>query len=246
MLDFMLTNKKKVAFSVVLLIILIVLIIYLTRDSSHRRLYDSHQLFYDNKEVLVGFEKMPLSEENIKYTFSVFVRLNNLDGNTAWSQDQSLPKYIISNNGSPNIVYYRETGNVVIEIAYKDPEGANEIYEFKLPHFPMQRWTGIIIVVDGIYVSIYIDGQLFTAKKLFTIPWKSQGVLNIGKQKQNFNGYIGMVDYYNRAISSEEVMSLYNKRIKSLPSEVLTYEQNEYKTKVKEESDKKLNTVKKV
>lgn len=244
--DFVSNNKKKIFVIVCFLIILIVLIVYLTRDNTHKRLYDSHKLFYNDEQVVVGFEKMPNSDENIKYTFSVFVRLNNLDGNTVWTEDQSHPKYIVDNNGSPNIVYYRERGEIVIEIAYKDQEGANDNYEFKIPNFPMQRWTGICIVIDGVFVKIYLDGKLHTVKKMFTIPWKSQGMLNIGKQNQNFNGYIGMVDYYSRAISDEEVENLYKKRLKTLPSELLTYEQNEYKRRDNEELKKKLNKVKKV
>ena len=198
LVDFFFENKKKIFICIVLLIVLIVFIVYLTKDNSHKQLYDKHDLFYDDKEIIVGFEKMPRSDENVQYTFSLFVRLNNLDGNTKWNEDQSLPKYIINNNGSPNIVYYRETGDVIVEIGYKDTEGANDTYKFKLPNFPMQKWTGITIVVDGVFVKIFIDGKLFTAKKMMTIPWKSQGMLNIGKQNQNFNGYIGMVDYYNK------------------------------------------------
>jgi len=246
LVDFLFNNKKKILVMIALLIILIILIIYLTYDNSHKILYDKHDLFVDNKEILVGFEKMPISEENVKYTFSLFIRLNNLDGNTVWSEDQSYPKYIINNNGSPNIVYYRESGKVVIEIAYKDKDGVNDTYDFVLPNFPLQKWTGLTIVVDGVYVKIYIDGKLFTAKKMLTIPWKSQGMLNIGQQKQNFNGYIGMVDYYNRAISNEEVEHLFKKRLKSLPSDLLTYEQNRYKNIAQEELNQKLNKVKKV
>ena len=43
-----------------------------------------------------------------------------------------------------------------------------------------------------------------------------------------------------------EVMNLYKKRLKTLPSDLLTYEQNEYKKRVNKESKKKLNKVKKV
>jgi hypothetical protein len=245
-IDFISNNKKKLFVVLILLILVIILIVYLTRDTSHKRLYNTHNLFYNDEEVIVGFEKMPNSEENIKYTFSVFVRLNNLDGNTAWTEDQALPKYIIDNNGSPNIVYYRERGELVIEVAYKDQEGVNDNYEFKIPKFPMQKWTGICVVVDGVFVKIYLDGVLYTVKKMFTIPWKSLGMLNIGKQNQNFNGYIGMVDYYNRAISDKEVLELYKNRLKTLPSELLTYEQNEYKKRVKKDLKDKLNKVKKV
>ena len=71
-------------------------------------------------------------------------------------------------------------------------------------------------------------------------------MLNIGKNTKNFNGNIGMIDYYSRTLNDKEVLSLYNKRIKTLPNEVLTYEQAEYKRKKKEERQNKLNKIKKI
>ena len=237
-LEFISTNKKQLILGVIVLILIIGMIVYLSTDFSHNRLYKSHQLFYNDKEVIVGFENLPPSDENIKSTFSTFIRLNNLDGNTAWNEDQSLKKYIIDNSGSPNIIYNREKGNVVIEVAYKSNEGVIENYEFELDYFPMQRWVGICIVVDDRIVKIFKDGKLHTAKKLNTVPWVSKKMLSIGKNKKNFNGYIGMIDYYSRALNDVEVLSLYNKRIKTLPDEVLTYEQAEYIKKNKEERKK--------
>ena len=109
-----------------------------------------------------------------------------MDGNTEWTEDQSFKKYIINNSGSPNIVYNREKGNVVIEVAYKNDEGINENYEFELNYFPMQRWVGICIVVEDRIVKVFMDGKLHTAKKLNTVPWVSKKMLNIGKNKENF------------------------------------------------------------
>jgi len=244
--EYILDNKKKVLFGLVLLIILIIFIFYLTRDNTHKELYTKHNLFYNNEQVIVGFENIPYSEENVRYTFSTFVRVNNIAGNTQWNENQSHKKYIIDNSGAPNIIFYRESGLVVIEIAYKNSEGIQEMYEFKLERFPMQKWVGLCVVVNDRIVKIYQDGELKTAKKLDTIPWRSKKMLYIGKKGQNFNGHIGMVDYYNRALDNKSVKSLYLKRIKSLPNEVLSYEQAEYKRKALEEVEQKINTIKKI
>ena len=80
---FISTHKKQIAVGVICLVLLISLIVYLNTDFSHKRIYKGNQLFYNDKEIVVGFEDLPSSEENIKSTFSTFIRLNNLDGNTA-------------------------------------------------------------------------------------------------------------------------------------------------------------------
>ena len=222
---------------------LIIIVIYISIDRSHSVIYNNQKLFYNDEQILVGFERMPPSNENIRYTLSSFIRLNNLSGNTNFN-DFTQKKIIIDNGGSPNLVYYPNTGILDVEIAYKGKDGVNDTYNFNLERMPLQKWIGICVVVDGKIVKIYIDGYLHTAKKLDTIPWKSRKMLSIGKDENNFNGNIGMIDYYNRSLNESEVNKLYKKRIKSLPDEVLTYEEMEYKKRLKADLAQKLNKIK--
>ena len=227
-MDFIKQHKRYFISGGGVLVLLIAIIIYVSIDRSHKFIYKGNQLFYNDKQIVVGFENLKPSEDNIRYTFSAFIRVNNLDGNTSWGNTPNSKKYIINNYGSPNIVYYRNTGMVVMEVAYKSEDGVNDIYEFEFDHFPMQKWVQLCIVVEGRYVEVYKNGELYTAKKLNTVPWKSQKMLNIGNKNKNFNGHIGLIDYYNRILTADEVKKLYNKRIKRLPKSVLTYEQSMY------------------
>lgn len=227
-MDYIKKNKKIFIGVGIGLVLLIALIIYINLDRSHEFIFKKNQLFYNDKQILVGFEKLKPSEDNIRYTFSVFIRLNNVDANSVWIEDPNVKKYIINNNGTPNIVYYRNEGKVGVEIAYRDEDGVNDVYEFELHNFPMQKWIQLCVVVEGRYVELYKNGELYSAKKLNTAPWKSQRMLNIGNKNKNFNGYIGLIDYYNRILTSEEVKNLFKKRIKSLPKNVFNYEQSKY------------------
>ena len=242
-LDFFYNNKVKIIVGICLLVILIIMIVYLSIDRSHSVIYNKQKGFYDDEQILVGFEKMPPSEENIRYTLSTFIRLNNLSGNSNFN-DFTQKKIIIDNGGSPNLVYYPNTGVLDVEIAYKDKTGVNDTYNFNLEKMPLQKWVGICVVVDGKIVKVYIDGYLHTAKKLDTVPWKSRKMLSIGKDEHNFNGNIGMIDYYSRSLNETEVKKLYKKRIRSLPDEVLTYEQMEYKKRISKEMENQLNKIK--
>ena len=246
-LDFYEDNKKSIIISVILLGILIALIVYLNMDFSHYVLFEDVKLFYKDEQHVVGFENMPVSEENIQYTFSAFIRLNNVSPNTHWGQDTMQKKVIINNYGSPNIVYYVETGLLVVEVDYKSSDGTNTSYEIEMKDFPMQKWTNVCLVVDGRSLKLYKDGEFYTAKKLHTIPWKNQKMMTIGKLKQNFNGYVGFVDYYNRPLNKDEVKELFkkrNKKISGFSDKIRTYEQEEYFKKKEEEQNNKLNQIK--
>lgn len=224
-MEFAKKHKKKLIISAIVLILILAIVIYFLHDFSHKFIFKESKLFFDDKQVLVGFEDLEPSSDNINYSFSVFIRANNLDGNTSWIKEPNSKRYIIDNGGSPNIVYYRNTGDIVVEIAYKDRDGVKQYYEFVLEHFPVQKWTQLCVSVNGRFIQLFKNGDLYSAKKLETAPYKSQRMLSIGKRNQNFNGYIGLIDYYNRPLEIEEVKKLYYRRKKSLPSRLLTYEQ---------------------
>ena len=225
-MDFIKKHKNKFILGIVFFVLIIAIIIYFSLDFSHKFIFKGNRLFYGDKQILVGFENLKPSDENINYSFSLFVRLNNLDGNTDWGEDPNSKKYIIDNYGTPNVVYYRKSGNLVLEVAYKDNDGIVQYYEFVLEYFPKQKWSHICITVNGHLVNVFKDGEIYTSKKLDSPPMKSQKMLSIGKQ--NANAYIGLIDYYNRPLSINEVRNLYFKRKKSLPNQVLSYEETKY------------------
>ena len=225
---FIIDHKKKIITGIILLILLITIIVFLTIDFSHENLFDSTKLFYETKQETIGFDKLKQSEDSIRYTLSAFVNVNNLGLNTVWTTNTSKRKYILDSGGSPNIVYNIQNGQLDIEIAYKSEDGVNEMYTFEMPHFPTQKWVQLCIVTNGRIVQLFKDGELFTAKKLHTAPWKSQRMLYLGKNNKNFNGYLGLVDYYNRALTPDEVRKLYKKRKRSLPETLYNYEQQKY------------------
>lgn len=88
------------------------------------------------------------------------------------------------------------------------------------------NWHQVIATYDGSSMRIYIDGVLEATTSSITgaIDNDSSNV-DIGRKADNnqfFNGQIDDVRIYNRALSSEEVLSLFQGRIKSLRYVVLT------------------------
>ena len=194
-------NKYKIIITILVILIIIGLVIYLSIDFSRKRILKNHLLLYKNEEIKIGSESFPDSEHGIQYTFSCCLRIENIAGNSAWLTEEYLPKTIIFNNGSPNIMFLRNSNTVIIEIAYKDVEGVNNTYSFELDSFDSQIWKHLCITVDNRYVKVFLNGKIHTAKKIPSAPWKSNRVMSIGESGNNFNGYVGFIDYYNRVLS---------------------------------------------
>jgi len=218
--------------SVLILAIILFLCLY---DFGHVVLYNNPDLFYGEKQIYVGSENLEDSNDKVMYTFSIWIKINNLSENTIWISDPNIPKTIIFNNGSPNIYYLRKENTIKIQLIFNDDSNILTNYDIDLIDFEPQVWSNITITVDNKNVNVYKNGIIYTSKILDNPNLKSYKMMSIGKKNNNFNGYIGRIDYYNYVLHDDKILSKYNKYKNSFPINMLHYEGYEYLRK-KEES----------
>jgi len=72
----------------------------------------------------------------------------------------------------------------------------------------MQKWICCTIRVQGTYVDVYINGVLTKRTILLNIPKQNYYDTYIG-DSAGFKGYISSLRYYAKAISYEEIQSLF-------------------------------------
>ena len=232
-------TKKKISIVCIIIVIAICCYFYF-KDFGHKNLFRLTTLFYGDKVVYVGPENMKPSVEGVQYSFSVWIRPNNLYLNTDWGGNANTPKTIIDNNGSPNIVYLVKENKVNIQMAYYGLDNTIDLYNIEMPYFDSQKWTNLIITVDNKKVNVYKNGIIYTSKELFNPNVKNYKLMNIGEKYNNFNGYIGRIDYYNYVLSSMKANNIYEKYRSYHPTMLMSYEQYEFLKKDKEEN--KINT----
>ena len=227
-------KNKKIAI-IVIGILLVILLVYLYfYDFKHINLYKGYDLFYEDKVVYVGSENMKESDEGIQYSFSIWLRTNNLPGNSIWNTKDDIPKTIVYNNGSPNILYLRKENSIRIEIAYNE----NDYYNFDLEDFETQIWSNIIVTVDNKNINIYKNGLLEKSKIINNSNLKNYKMMSIGENGNNFNGYIGNIDYYSYILKPNKILKLYLKNKNKYPNNLMNYEQYVFLDKKKKEKEK--------
>ena len=231
-------KTKNIIIICVILIIVIIGCYFYFKDFGHKNLFNEYKLFYGNKVVYIGSEDMKESTEGVKYTFSIWIRPNNLYLNTIWENGSNNAKTIINNNGSPNILYLVEDNIVRIQLGYYGKDNYMEYYNFDLENFELQRWTHLAIVVDNKLVSIYKNGIVYASKELENPNMKNYKLMNIGEKYNNFNGYIGRIDYYNYVLSPNNIIKVYEKYFKKHPTALMSYEYNKQLDKENEENSK--------
>jgi hypothetical protein len=106
----------------------------------------------------------------------------------------------IFNHGDCPGMYLDTTSNaVLVEIA---TYGATE--SILISNIPAQKWVHFAIVVTQYTVDIYINGTLRQHHTLTQLPKQSDVATTIGSSG-GFDGQIGGLTYYSRALSAIEV-----------------------------------------
>lgn len=101
-----------------------------------------------------------------------------------------------------------------------------------IDYVPLTRWVHVAVVIDNKLITVYLDGDIYSVKSIdeykaikgpqkdrlgrtieeTLIIEKSDGDLFIGKTKDvdTVDGYIGKVEAFNYAITSNDVKKSYN------------------------------------
>ena len=100
--------------------------------------------------------------------------------------------------------------NLTISInTFKDTNQSISAYEtITIQDIPMRKWVCLTIRAQGTYIDVYINGVLTTRKILKNIPQQNYGDTYIG-DPGGFSGNISSLRYYSKAISYEEIQSLF-------------------------------------
>ncbi len=113
----------------------------------------------------------------------------------------------------PGITFTNDASNVSLVIALNTYNPSNSNSEFAelitVKDVFIKKWINCTVIVKNRTVNVYINGKYNKEKILNNIPVQNNYDTYVGDDN-GFKGYISNLKYYNRAISYEEVRSLYS------------------------------------
>ena len=93
---------------------------------------------------------------------------------------------------------------------------------------PLNSWTHVVGTWDGSELRIYLNGTLNASKNYSVAVTGSANNVFIGKYSggvgNSFPGWIDEVQIYNRSLSAQQVLALYNRQSKMVSQETITGE----------------------
>ena len=115
-------------------------------------------------------------------------------------------------------IFYHNSDKVIYGVL----ENKNQRHTFDKVSFGKpspNEWHHLVMVWDGSFLKAYIDGQLFgTPIKQTIVPPETPDNLIIGKKPSSkpdgyFDGTLDQIRIYSRALSEEEIITLYKTRL---------------------------------
>ena len=88
-----------------------------------------------------------------------------------------------------------------------------------IDYVPLQRWVNITVVIKGIYVNIYYDGDLYTVASVHDIKNTtstpmirgSSGEIVIGNNTSTIHGHISLTQMFNFSLNQKDIKKIYKK-----------------------------------
>jgi hypothetical protein len=162
--------------------------------------------------LFVSNIKLPPSSIGIKFTFSLWLYINNIPENARWNSSYRYKKNIIKKYGSPDITYIPYTNTLIVEISYRDQNNEITLHSIPVQAIKLQKWNHLVVTLNGRYTSIYIDGKIVKHSLIPSIPFIYNKNMFIGDKDNDFNGLISQGMYYNTTLSYKEILKLYKKK----------------------------------
>jgi len=114
---------------------------------------------------------------------------------------------------SPGVYLNKPSGNtqkmtVVINTFNNSNNNIMPYETIEISDIPVKKWVCCTIRAQGTYIDVYINGVLTQRKILKNLPQQNYGDTFIGDEN-GFKGYVASLRYYSKAISYEEIQSLF-------------------------------------
>lgn len=192
----------------IILVVVILLLIYVIYNYV-KNTKDVTLLNLANGEDESTFPASELSDStSSNYAISIWFYINNW--NYRIGETKTILERISGGEVSPSITLGANTNSITVSMNLSTSTEANPItHECVVNDIPLQRWTNMIMSINGTALDIYIDGKLIKTCILGGVP----KILNDAPVKvtpgRGFSGYTGRLQFFSSPLNPTEAYNIY-------------------------------------
>lgn len=167
---------------------------------------------------------------NTNYSFSIWFFIND------WNYRIGQPKVLFDrlgtsdNKPAPSVTLGANENNINVAIETYTQAGFTQTSNCVINDVPLQRWTNLIMVVNGRSLDLYIDGKLIRTCILPGPPKSYPNAPIHVTPDGGFSGYVSKFQYFGRPLSPTQAYDIYKEGFGSSTAE-LSYLFNKYRLK---------------
>jgi hypothetical protein len=151
----------------------------------------------------------------MEYSYSFWMYVDNIENTVT-------KKHVISRGNNPVVYLDNNTNKLKVMIAVSenpDIESIDNYQVMTIDYIPIQRWVNILVVMDNDFITLYMDGEIYSVANLLNqdstgankIISTSNGIMSIGEKNgyPGFDGYMSKVQYFNYALTIDHARAIY-------------------------------------
>lgn len=164
---------------------------------------------HSGKQPKIELSKnIPNSKQSAELSTFCWLYINDIN------RDKTKSHSHIFTKGVPKLLQKKHCPSVWLDsgkndlLIYVSNKHFNDI--IRLPDIPIKKWLSLAIVIQGVMLNVYMNGQLYISKTLRDQPLINTGDLHICKMG-GFDGVISSLGMYSSALEIKHIRKLHSK-----------------------------------
>lgn len=134
------------------------------------------------------------------FTYSIWVYIDD------WSYNYGSEKVIFTKGDSPKVSLGANENDLNVSMKL---DGGDNTFMCGLPNVPLQRWTNIIITLNGRSMDLYLNGKLTRTCLLKDVPSIDATSNLLLTPNGGFSGYTTNFKYWADTINPQQAWNIY-------------------------------------
>lgn len=134
------------------------------------------------------------------FTYSIWIYIDD------WSYNYGSEKVIFSKGDSPKVYLGANENDLNVSMKL---DGGSNTFMCGLPNIPLQRWTNIIITLNGRSMDLYLNGKLTRTCLLKDVPKIDTTSDLLLTPNGGFSGYTTNFKYWSDTVNPQQSWNIY-------------------------------------
>ena len=197
-------------FKLIMIFILVVVILYFIFNRFYGRGHGLTGILDAKIKTFISNNDMNIKDDDVdlvNYSYSIWSYVVD------WNYNYGSKKPIFQKEGL-EVFYAPNQNDLVVKIDTYDPADATMStvsFECGVSNIPIQKWTNIIVSVNGKSIDIYINGKLVKTCVTANVPKNSKGTGIILTDNNGYSGYTSRFKYISSTMDPKSAWDIYKK-----------------------------------